>query len=172
MSDLIDFGATFSDDRVYRYLLWRIWDRSRLPVAFIGLNPSTADEVKNDPTVTRCIRYAERWGAGGLLMLNIFGFRSTDPKLLYLHLEPIGSGNDEAIRSVMHQASQVICACGTHGKLLDRWKSVHSLLQNEADLIRQSGATPPPICSLGTNQDGTPKHPLYLRGDLVGVEMK
>ena len=75
---LIYTDATFSDDRVHRYALWRIWDESLPKVLFIGLNPSTATETKNDPTIRRCMGYAKDWGYGGYIMGNIFAFRSSD----------------------------------------------------------------------------------------------
>ena len=85
-----DSTAEFSPCRTYRYALWRWWDRSRPYAMFIGLNPSTADEVNNDPTVSRCIGYSRRWGYGGLCMTNIFAYRSTDPARMKAHSAPIG----------------------------------------------------------------------------------
>lgn len=73
-------SARFSPDRVYRYDLVRDWDTRQQVVAFIGLNPSTADESEDDPTIRRCIRYARDWGYGGIVMLNAFAFRATDPR--------------------------------------------------------------------------------------------
>ena len=72
-------SAEFSPDKVYRYELWRIWDEA-LPVCmFIGLNPSTADETVDDPTIRRCINFAKEWGYGQLVMTNLFAFRATKP---------------------------------------------------------------------------------------------
>jgi hypothetical protein len=83
--DLFDeAGAAFSEDRRHRYELWRIWDRKVRKMVVIGLNPSTADETKNDPTIRRCINFAQRERCGGLVMLNLFGFRATDPKVMKL----------------------------------------------------------------------------------------
>lgn len=76
-------GATFSECRRYRYRLWRYWDRSKPPLCFLMLNPSTADDLSNDPTVERCQRRALAMGFGGLEVVNIFAFRSTDPAALY-----------------------------------------------------------------------------------------
>ena len=72
----------FSQDREFRYTLWRQWGRVVKTVAFIGLNPSTADEQVDDPTVRRCIRFAKDWGYDAMWMMNIFAFRATDPKVM------------------------------------------------------------------------------------------
>ena len=80
MSKLIYSDAKFSNDRIYRYALWRVWDESLPKLLFIGLNPSTADEINDDPTMRRCIRFAKDLGYGTFIMGNIFGYRSTDPK--------------------------------------------------------------------------------------------
>ena len=75
-----ELSATFSPCRRWRYTLLRRWEPANLiVVAFIGLNPSTADETLDDPTIRRCIGFAKAWGAGGMYMLNLFGWRSTDP---------------------------------------------------------------------------------------------
>lgn len=145
-------GAIFSSCRQYRFTLWRRWDYSRAPVAFIMLNPSTADEVKNDPTVERCERRARAMGAGGVTVLNVFALRSTDPKALYSHADPVGPGNDAAIVMACSEASMVICAWGGHGRYLDRGRKVIELLETNG--IK-------PYC-LHINSDGTPKHPLYV----------
>lgn len=78
----MDKSAIFSDCRIYRYSLSRIWNLTKDFVSFVCLNPSTADERNDDPTVRRCIRYAADWGAGGMVMLNLYAYRSTDPKKL------------------------------------------------------------------------------------------
>lgn len=145
-------GAIFSDCRKYRFLIWRIWDKTKLPVAFLMLNPSTADEVKNDPTVERCERRARSMGAGGLFVLNIFALRSTDPKALYSADDPVGEGNDASILNWCFSVSMVICAWGKHGNFKNRGAFVISLL-------KKSGIKP--FC-LALNKDGTPKHPLYV----------
>ena len=87
-------GARFSDCRLYRYQLWRIWDEGRPYLNVIGLNPSTADETRDDPTIRRCIDYAKRWNYGGLFMTNIFAFRATLPAVMKKQVEPVGSDND------------------------------------------------------------------------------
>lgn len=149
-------GARFSPCGRYRYALWRVWDE-RLPVAtFVMLNPSTADEATNDPTVERCQRRAAALGCGGLRVANIFALRSTDPSVLYESGDPIGPGNDAAIAEAVRDAGIVVCAWGTHGGLRDRGDAVRVLLLS-------LGITP--LC-LGTNADGSPKHPLYVGYDV------
>jgi hypothetical protein len=100
---LLESSAVFSTCRRYRYVLRRIWDRSTPPAMFVGLNPSTADEVKDDPTVRRCIGYAKRWGFGGLIMTNIFAFRSTDPNALVELDDPVGPRNDAWLRRLQRR---------------------------------------------------------------------
>src|SRR3990167_1455687 len=86
-------GADFSENRKFRYKLWRVWDKSKTKVMFIGLNPSNANETDPDPTITRCINFAKSWGYGGIVMTNLFAFVSTDPKKL------ITSGEDLKINN-------------------------------------------------------------------------
>lgn len=149
---LIRSTARFSPCRVYRYTLHRIWDESVRPAMFIGLNPSTADEVKNDPTVRRCINFARRWGFGGLIMTNIFALRSTDPNGLTRIKDPVGPRNDYWLKRSHAQAGIVIAAWGIWGQLEGRGDHVRDLL--------------PDLKCLGTTKAGNPRHPLYLRGDL------
>jgi len=151
--DVSGSGAQFSFDRRYRYKLWREWDSTKGCVAFIGLNPSTADEKKNDPTVTRCINYAKAWGDGRLVMLNIFSFMATDPKEMKNYHEPVGPDNDEAILAVASQADLVVVCWGAHGAHLDRGMRVATLL----------AARDVEMTCLGTTTAGHPKHPLYLK---------
>lgn len=82
MSLFEDQGAEFSEDRKYRFALWRIWDKSKPLVMFVGLNPSTANESDNDPTIKSVCRIAKSNGFGGVYMMNCFAYVSTDPKQL------------------------------------------------------------------------------------------
>jgi hypothetical protein len=138
----------------WRFRLWRAWGAGPR-VAFIGLNPSTATETKNDPTIRRCIGFAMAWGFDGLEMLNIFGLRSTDPAGLYRHRNPHGVGNTDAIVAVTANCRLIICAWGSHGKYMHQGiQVVRSLVGLGRDLS-----------ALRINGDGTPGHPLYLRAD-------
>ena len=158
MNLLLENGAEFSSDRIHRYTLWRIWNREKKYAAFVGLNPSTADEYKNDPTVTRCINYAKDWGFGGMYMLNIFGFRSTDPKNLYTTDDPVGPENDFHIKRISAEAGITIAAWGNHGELNNRGKRVRKLLAD-------------PYC-LKLTKNGNPGHPLYLRKDIQPIRLR
>jgi len=145
-------GAAFSPCRRYRYRLWRVWDETKAPAVFVMLNPSTADEVENDPTVERCARRARAMGFGGLRVANIFALRSTDPSALYSDGDPVGPDNDTAILESIAGAGLVVCAWGGHGRLNGRGDAVLAL-------IRGAGAIPN---YLKINSDGTPGHPLYV----------
>ena len=147
-----DNGARFSMCRVYRYALWRFWDRSLPFGMFIGLNPSTADETNNDPTVRRCIRFVRDWGFGGLIMTNAFAIRATDPRVMLAHEDPIGPNNDYWLKRIADEAGIVIAAWGIHGSHRDRDKAILSMLDGK-------------VRHLGLTKAGNPRHPLYLRAD-------
>lgn len=144
--------AEYSDCEVYRYTLTRIWDAQAPRAAFVMLNPSTATEVQNDPTVERCERRARALGYGAFRVLNIFAFRATDPRVMRAAADPVGPGNDAAIRAALPWADRVICAWGTHGAHLDRGAQV-------AAMLRGAGAG---LWHLGLSKAGHPKHPLYI----------
>lgn len=143
-------GATFSECRTWRYTLWRRWADGPALVC-LALNPSTADELQDDPTIRRVIGFAKRWGFSAMEMLNIFSFRSTDPKALLRCPDPVGPGNDAAIRETCGNAGLVLVAWGVHGTLHGRNLAV-------ADLL------PRPVYCLGVTKGGHPKHPLYING--------
>jgi len=158
-------GASFSVCRRYRWDLWRWWHPWGEPVGsrfamFIGLNPSTADETEDDPTVRRCIRYAQAWGCDGMCMTNIFAWRDTDPQGMRAQAFPIGDLNDKTLRGIARGAQIVLCAWGVHGAHMNRGRNVERML-------RQDGRK---LHVLGLTKDGHPKHPLYLRADLTPVE--
>jgi hypothetical protein len=148
-------GAKFSRCRQWRYLLWRRWSEG--PVAnFLMLNPSTADELKLDPSCTRARVYAERWGFGALIVTNLFGWRATDPADMKAARDPVGSKNDEAILTAARQAELVVCAWGNHGLHLARSDHVLKLLRRARIGLHV----------LRVNSCGEPAHPLYLPGAL------
>ena len=145
----------FTDDRQHRYVLRRTWENKE-HLCFIGLNPSVANEVQNDNTVRRVIRYAKDWGFGGLTVLNLFGLVSTDPKGLKSIENPAGAENDYYIRNTMKKHSTIFCGWGNHGKDRNRDSEV-------IKIITEAGRVPK---CLAVNKTGTPKHPLYLKKDL------
>ena len=108
MIKILYSDAIFSKDRIYRYALYRIWNKHLPKVLFIGLNPSTADETKNDPTIRRCIGYAKKWNYGGFIMGNIFAYRSTNPKKLNLINNPIGPKNNYWLKKLHREADLTI----------------------------------------------------------------
>jgi hypothetical protein len=152
-------GACFSLDRRYRFALWRVWDGRLGLCNFMMLNPSTADESSNDPTVERCERRARQWGYGGLVVTNLFAFCATEPAVLRAAVDPIGRTNDAVIAAVARRAALVVCAWGNHGGHLGRARAVRSLL---------SGLGVVPFC-LGWTKRGEPAHPLYLGYDRLPV---
>ncbi|WP_417586511.1 DUF1643 domain-containing protein [Pararhodobacter oceanensis] len=144
--------ALYSPCENYRYALTRIWDESGRRVLFVMLNPSTATEVQNDPTVERCERRARALGFGGFRVCNIFAYRATDPKVMRAQSDPTGPQNDAAILEGADWADTVVCAWGTHGAHLSRGAEVEALLR----------ATGKPLWHLGLSKAGHPKHPLYI----------
>lgn len=144
--------AIYSDCETYRYSLTRIWDEEGKRALFIMLNPSTATEVQNDPTVERCERRARALGFGAFRVLNIFAYRATDPRDMRAAPDPVGPGNDAAIRDSLAWADQIICAWGTHGAHLERGPAVERMLR----------AANVPLFHLGLSKAGHPKHPLYI----------
>jgi len=144
--------AVYSDCERYRYELTREWEASGRKVLFIMLNPSTATEVQNDPTVERCERRARALGFGAFRVTNIFAWRDTDPKAMRAAADPIGPENDATILAGCDWADQIICAWGTHGAHLDRGGQLEKTL-------RSSGK---PLFHLGLSRHGHPKHPLYI----------
>jgi hypothetical protein len=159
---MVKSGADFSTDRRYRYRLYRIWDETKPAAVFVMLNPSTADEIENDPTIERCQQRAMMMGYGGIVAVNIFAWRSTDPKKLYGLPDPVGPDNDRYIREAAMDAGVVVCGWGKHGNLFNRGLDVLCLL-------REAGVTPH---ALKVNGDGTPAHPLYLSYKLLPTPMK
>ena len=143
-------SATFSQCRKYRYALWRHWGGQNASgyAMFIGLNPSTADETNDDPTVRRCIGYARDWGYAGLCMMNIFAYRATLPENMKAVEDPVGPGNNCALEDTAHFAEIVIAAWGVHGSHLGRDEEIRKMI--------------PKLHYLKLTKDGFPGHPLYL----------
>lgn len=150
MNVLMQRGARFSDCRTYRYLLWRVWDDEGPTLNVIGLNPSTADENADDPTIRRCIDFGKRWGFGGLKMTNLFAYRSTDPRGLLAVDDPVGPDNNVTLKVQAYDAAYVIAAWGAHPLAMARAKAVRPFLERYH------------VMCLGTTKDGAPRHPLYL----------
>lgn len=148
---MVSFGARFSEDRLYRYSLHRVW-QPRLPfLCWILLNPSTADETRDDPTIRRCIARAINGGFGGIEIVNLFAWRSTYPNGLSQTSDPVGGENDSSIWAAAKLSSRVVVGWGKHGTFHGRDADVLKLIE--------------PVCTpyaLALNEDGTPVHPLYI----------
>lgn len=142
--------ALFSPDRAYRYTLVRVWDPSKPRLNVVMLNPSTADEVQLDPTVTRVLTRARRDGFGQLVVTNLFALRSTDPTALGKHPDPVGPCNDAHLVEEAHFADRVLVAWGSDRMAKDRGAQVLALLK-DLDLW-----------CLGRTTNGSPGHPLYI----------
>lgn len=140
-----DHGALFTEDGLHRYRLWRIWDKSKPLAMFVGLNPSTANEAKNDPTIYNVIKFCERWGYGGFYMMNLFSIVSSDPKVLNTTTDPI-LDNDTHLKHVAGLCKHIIFAWGKFTQAQERRKAVEGMFP-EAMCIGQ--------------KDGHPFHPLW-----------
>lgn len=146
--------AIFSSCGKYRYELHRIWslEVKRL-VLWIMLNPSTADEFNDDPTIRRCINFSKAWGYDGLMIGNVYALRSTDPRGLWLDDDPIGIHNYQHLTSMAQTAELIVAGWGGMAIKTDAELAVNALTVNK------------PLHCLVINKDGSPKHPLYVRGD-------
>ncbi|WP_313313105.1 DUF1643 domain-containing protein [Pulveribacter sp.] len=144
---LMKTRAELSPCNSYRYALWREWSEEP-PVLFVMLNPSTADASQDDPTIRRCISFAQQWGHGGLIVANLFAWRSPYPTHLRSAKDPIGPSNDEWLKKLAKQSSVVVGAWGNHGTYMQRGKAVASLF--------------PGLQCLGLTKQGQPRHPLYV----------
>lgn len=155
----LDGGACFSPCRVYRYMLWRVWSGAPRAV-FCMLNPSTADEQADDPTIRRCIGFAKAWGHGGVCVVNLFALRSTAPAGLLGVVDPVGPDNDDTLR-IVARTTPLVFAWGSQAGRLGR------LVERRARAVRElvEGLGGNPV-ALATTQTGAPRHPLYLAGDL------
>lgn len=154
-------SAEISPCGKYRYHLRREWDLDLPKVAFVMLNPSTADASEDDATIRRCIGFAKAWGYGGIDVVNLFAFRATDPKELKTARNAIGPDNDAYVLSTVRLADKVICAWGANGDLFGRADRVTKILR-DADVD---------LWCLEKTAKGMPKHPVRLRGDLLPVPL-
>lgn len=152
-------GAKLSECRIYRYALWRHWDwqGQKNCVMFIGINPSTADETKDDTTITKCIGFAKRWGYGGLYMMNLYGYRSPYPHEMVRVDDPVGPGNDVTFWNYGKVVGLVVAAWGS--SVSARHKS---RMQYQSRINQVLACVARPVYCLGRTQDGSPRHPSRL----------
>jgi hypothetical protein len=174
-ADASESGAHLSSCRRYRFRLWRSWNTSRPTCAFVGLNPSTADETTDDPTIRKCVAFARAWGFGRCEVVNLFALRSTDPGGLLR----IGArsrevwamdANDRVIAGVVATCPRLVLAWGSHAKIRSvvtpRERAVRRRIESVAEVLHKNGRCIE-IGHLGTNADGSPRHPLYLPASIA-----
>jgi hypothetical protein len=149
----MDHDAVISKDGLYRYWLSRTIAPMGKKVTFIGLNPSTADAIHNDPTISRCISFAKQWGASTLIVVNLFAYRSTDPRALKVASDPVGPENDTWLKKAVTQSDLVVAAWGNGGNLNGRAELVKSMFPKQLHALRLT-------------KQGMPGHPLYLPSGL------
>jgi hypothetical protein len=145
-------GATLSPCGRYRYRLWRQWDASKPTVAFVMLNPSTADANQDDPTIRKCIGFAKRWDYGRVEVVNLFAWRATNPKELPKAAEPIGPDNIAHIVGVCTDARMVVAAWGSDKFATRRARDVSRALDDLGVKLH----------ALKISGEGKPWHPLYV----------
>ncbi len=156
-----DQGAIISEDEQYRYALWRTWDKEKPTLAFVGLNPSTADAENDDATIKKIIKFCKRWGFGRLVMINLFAFRATEPDDMMKAEKPAGDMNDLWLITIADLADEVVLGWGNDGKYLKQNEWVVNLLEARCKK---------PLKCLFKNKGGSPKHPLYIKDETDLIE--
>lgn len=149
MTEILQRDAVLSPDGVYRYELRRRWGTGQ-PVAFVMLNPSTADATVDDPTIRRCVGFARAWGFGALVVRNLFALRATDPRELAGHPDAVGPLNDTYLAA--DDVHSVVCAWGAHPFAVERGAEVRGMFAGRGVRLHH----------LGLTKAGHPRHPLYL----------
>jgi hypothetical protein len=151
----METSAVISDCQKYRYCLRRSWPEETAvsgKVLFVMLNPSTADASVDDPTIRRCIGFAQSWGFAELMVANLYAFRATQPSDLWLSEDPVGPDNDSWLDRLTSEADKIVCAWGSNARD-DRVD----------DFRRRMQTANTPLTCLGTTKAGAPRHPLYIR---------
>ncbi len=156
MSDYISAGAQMSPCRNYRFLLWRQWNADRPDIVWIMLNPSTADEKADDPTILRIETRSRQWGFGGIRVVNLFTLRATSPADLKRHHTP-SRQTRQWLDAAIATHDWIIAAWGNHGSFLDRHRLVYEIALEHGK----------PLHALKVSKAGQPSHPLYLPYELV-----
>lgn len=147
-------NALISPCEKYRYWLSRNWDYKKPFIAFVMLNPSTADANNDDPTIRRCISFAKYWGYGGIAVFNLYALRATNPKNLWINSNPIGPDNDKHLRKLSDR-DRIVCAWGANAKT-----------ERVRDFVELSKDMPDKLYCLGKTKSGSPRHPLYMPKDM------
>ncbi len=142
-------NAAFSPCRRYRYHFSCVWEAEKPAVMIIGLNPTVIDPKAFNPTIKRCLGFADAWGFGRLVLVNLFAVIAESPSVLRSIEEPVGLENDAWIDQLNQSVDRVVCAWGNDGSYLGRGNILRGRLSN-------------PYC-IKMNRSGEPAHPLYLR---------
>ncbi|MEL6454534.1 MAG: DUF1643 domain-containing protein [Cyanobacteria bacterium J06623_5] len=149
--------AIFDNTGQYRYQLGRQWQPAEKEVAFIMLNPSRADDSVDDPTLRACIQFAQKWRYGSLSVVNLFGYRTPHPRELAHAAYPVGTENDIHLLEVATEADRIVLAWGNWGRLHGRDRTILTLLSPHQHKLTY----------LQRNHSGQPRHPLYIRRDVI-----
>lgn len=157
MNTYLATDAVFSDCSRYRWLLMRRWNEGSKICMFIGLNPSTADYSNDDPTVSRCVGFARKWGCSAMYMMNAYAFRATDPKVMKRQSDPVGQQCDEHLKAISASCSIKVACWGAH---------IETYRQTELKRMI------PGLKCFGLTAKGYPKHPLYLSKDSQLMDFK
>ena len=163
MTDAIYSNAVLSPDGVYRYCLVRRWEihiEDGDTLLWVMLNPSTADATEDDATIRKITKFSKAWGYSALAVVNVFGYRATDPRILLTVDDPVGSDNLAWIESWVAATDRTICAWGASFP-----KAMEPHVQAVSVALRDRGA----MC-MGRTKAGHPRHPLYLKDDTVPEE--
>jgi hypothetical protein len=160
--------ARLSPDGSLRYWLRREWDIGCRIVVFIMLNPSWGDAKIDDATIKRCIAFARAWGYDGLRIVNLCSFRTHRPTEMYeyvlrTHSDPIAAGFDmkHVLDAIAHPDTALVVAA---------WGKVKPILEDRVRKISLAAEwMGRPLHAIQLNLDGSPAHPLYLRGDLSPI---
>ncbi|UBF25151.1 DUF1643 domain-containing protein [Kovacikia minuta CCNUW1] len=150
-------GAILDSTQTYRYSLWREWEPEAPRVGFVMLNPSRADAWVDDPTIRRCLGFARFWGYGSLEVVNLFAYRTANPRNLCQVPDPIGEENDFYLASLSQRVQRIIVAWGNWGTLYNRDRDAIALIATEN------------VYGLGLTKLGNVRHPLYVRGDTMPI---
>jgi hypothetical protein len=126
---------------------------------FVGLNPSTANEDTNDPTIRSVIRIAKYHGYGGAYMTNGFSFVSTDPSKL-VRDEVNQALNDLWLVSISKLCATIVFAWGTFNVMAETGRD------------KELGYMFPQAMALGINKNGSPKHPLYCKTETALIPFR
>ena len=147
--------AVFSQDLKYRYLLSRRWAyRDGNLIVWVMLNPSTANDTENDPTIERCMRRSIEWGYAGMDVVNLYAFRATSPANLFKADDPVGPMNEDALNAAFSRAEMILLGWGAHARHTEQERAV---LRELAGPL-----TADKVHFLKIGKGGAPSHPLYL----------